>query len=186
MEEIWKDIPNYEGMYQVSNLGRVKSLERFVKQAKGGYTQKESLLKPYSMRGYDQIVLCKNSIRKSIQVHQLIAIVFLNHKPNGNKIVVDHINTIKNDNRLENLQLITNRKNLSKDKNGYSSKYIGVCFVKDINKFKTNIYINNKSIHLGYYNNEIEASEIYQLALKNIKHYNGNPKEFREYLSNFY
>jgi hypothetical protein len=105
MEE-WKDIQGYEGLYQVSNLGRVKS-----------FIRKDKILKQHKdSAGYLSVTLCNNGNRKKITVHKLMAIVFLNHKPQGNKIVVDHVNNIKNDNRLENLQIISQRLNCSKDK----------------------------------------------------------------------
>ena len=157
--EIWKDIPNYEGMYQVSSLGRVKSL-RF---------NKEKILKP-SIRtdGYLKVGLTKNKETKNITVHLLVATSFLNHKNDGtNKIVVDHINSIKTDNKLKNLQLISNRYNCSKDRKGIS-KYTGVTWFKRDKKWKAQIFKNNKQIHLGYFNTEIEASKAYQKELKNV------------------
>jgi ribosomal protein L15E len=70
---------------------------------------------------------------------------FLNHTPCGYKIVVDHIdNNIKTDNRLENLQLITQRENVSKDIKNTSSKYIGVCWHKKAKKWRSSIQINGK------------------------------------------
>ena len=187
MKEVWKDIPDYEGMYQVSNLGRVRSLDRLINNDKGKYIRNGQILSNRDDgHGYWCVSLWKNNKYKHFKVHQLMAIVFLNHKPNGHKIVVDHINNISKDNRLENLQIITQRENLSKDQNNRTSEYTGVSFDKAYNKLKSSIKINKKSIHLGMYDSEIEASEMYQLAVKNIKHYNGNPKEFREYLNNFY
>jgi hypothetical protein len=165
--EIWKDIPNYEGYYQVSNHGRVKSLSRFVKNKYEGLTYwKERILKPTLSSGYYVIKLLKEQ-KKIIKVHQLVAIAFLNHKPCGMLLVVDHINNIKTDNRLDNLQVITNRKNLSKDKNG-TSKYTGVSWSKRYNKWESNIYINGKNIFLGHFESEKEASIIYQKKLNTL------------------
>ena len=101
--EIWKEVKDYEG-YKISNLGNVKS--------KTG-----RLLKPCkSANGYLVLGLGKGDKRKTKSIHQLLAIAFLGHTPNGMKLVVDHINGIKTDNRLINLQVITNRHNLSKDR----------------------------------------------------------------------
>ena len=191
MKEIWKDIPDYEGMYQVSNLGRVKSLERLINRehkGKGNYIQKEILLSTPMSNKYKIASLWKNGKGKNFLVHQLMAMAFLNHKPNGHKIIIDHINNDSTDNRLENLQIITQRENVSKDKVNGSSKYTGVYVetVSDIEYIRARINIKNKLIHLGMFTCEKKASDMYQLALKNIKHYNGNDKEFREYLSNFY
>lgn len=159
-EEIWKDIPNYEGLYQISNLGNVKSF-------KWG---KEKILKPYpDTYGYMQIDLRKSSIRKSITVHKLVAIVFLNHKPCGYKLVVDHINDNPKDNRVENLHIVTQRFNVCKTQGKYSSKYKGVYFDKSRNKWMAAITINGKKKHLGRFSSEYEAHLAYQNKLKVIK-----------------
>lgn len=161
--EIWKDIKDYEGLYQVSNLGRVKSLkfgkERILKGSK-------------SSNSYISINLLKYGKTKWIALHQLVAIAFLNHKPCGYKLVVDHINTIKTDNRLENLQVITHRENLSKDKrwsSKYTSKYVGVSWYKRCRKWKAQMLIKGKYKTLGYFKTELEASEAYQSKLETIK-----------------
>ena len=109
--ENWKDIKGYEGIYQVSDLGRVKSLRY------------GNILNPYiNSTGYKVVNLSENTKRVTKKVHSLVAECFLNHTPNGYKLVVDHINNVKTDNSLNNLQIITHRENCSKDKKGYSSK----------------------------------------------------------------
>jgi len=159
--EIFKDIPGYEGMYQVSNLGRVKSLK----------CNREKILKlGVNNRGYLRVGLCNRGKIKTIQIHQLVAIAFLNHTPDGTmKIVVDHKDNDKLNNRLSNLQLISTRENSSKDKKGGTSKYTGVSWVKERNKWKSQITINGKIKRLGYFNSEEEASKYYQDALKSIE-----------------
>lgn len=99
--EIWKDIPEYEGLYQVSNLGNVKSLFR----------NKERILKPGIINGYYQVNLRKINSNKWYRIHRLVASVFIpNH---DNKPHVDHINGIRNDNRSENLRWCTQKENNS-------------------------------------------------------------------------
>lgn len=165
MEEVFKDIPGYEGIYQVSNLGRVKSLAREIKR-KGISFCKEKMLKPGKNARYLFVVLSNGNIVKIKKVHQLVAMAFLGHKPDGtHKLVVDHINNNPLDNRLENLQIVTQRKNLSKDKKGLS-KYTGVSWHKSSKKWISKIRINGKNIHLGLFNTELEASETYQNKLK--------------------
>jgi hypothetical protein len=118
-KEVFKDIPNYEGKYQISNLGRVKSLKRIVvyPDKRKDRVQDERILKTgLSSKRYLSVSLWKNGKPRTKLIHVLIAEAFLNHKPCGMKLVVDHINAIKTDNRLDNLQLITNRENLIKDK----------------------------------------------------------------------
>ena len=162
MKEIFKDIPSYEGCYQVSNLGRVKSLQR-----KGVAFDK--YLKPgLGSDGYKMVVLSKDKKIRGFKVHQLVAMAFLSHERCGHKVVVDHINNIKTDNRLNNLQLITNRENSSKDRTGYSSKYVGVHLDKRNNRFIATIYNGEKQVHIGTFDTELEASEAYQKQLKII------------------
>jgi hypothetical protein len=161
MEE-FRDIPGYEGLYQVSNLGRVKSLGNNQKR-------KEKILNPrVSTWGYNQVLLSKNKIIKNNLVHKLVAMAFLNHIPCGHKIVVDHINDNKLDNRLENLQLISQRENVFKTQGKYSSKYKGVCLHKKLNKWVSNIQINGINIYLGLFNCELAAHQAYQNKLKEI------------------
>jgi len=164
--EIWKDIPGYEGLYQVSNTGNVRSLDRVIH---GEYEKprprKGVTLKPRVIRGYKYCSLSTNGIVKTYPVHQLAAMAFLNHKPDGHSLVVDHINNVKTDNRLENLQLISQRHNLSKDKNG-TSRYPGVSWYRRVKKWQAHIVINGKHAHLGYFTDESEAALAYQNALK--------------------
>ena len=112
MEEIWKDIEGYEGYYQVSNLGNVKSLSRYKQGVKGTYISKDIILKPFKNKGgYCLVKLCNNSIEKSFQVHRLVAIAFLEN--NENKEQVNHKNGIKEDNTLINLEWNTRSENTS-------------------------------------------------------------------------
>jgi hypothetical protein len=149
--EIWKSIQNYEGLYEVSNLGRVKSLK----------FNKEKILSQGMLR-YCNVVLWKNSIGITRTVHQLVAESFLNHTPNGMKLVVDHINDDKLDNRVENLQIVTTRFNAYKTQGKYSSKYKGVSWDKKLNKWRAMISINGKLKHLGYFNCELLAYHEYE------------------------
>jgi hypothetical protein len=154
MEEIWKDIPVYEGIYQVSNLGRIKSLKFGKEKILNGWIRRD---------GYIAVNLMYNK-RKTYRLHQLIAITFLNHKPNGHKIVVDHIDNNKLNNRLDNLQLVSQRFNSSKDRKG-SSKYTGVSWNKKRKKYESQIVINNKRKYLGLFENEYDAHLAYQNKL---------------------
>jgi hypothetical protein len=162
-KEIWKDIPEYEGLYQVSNLGRVKSF----------IIGKEKVLKPNLTNGYIQYCLSKNKVQKRIYCHQLIAITFLNHKPCGMKLVIDHINDNKLDNRVENLQIVTQRFNLiksKKNKNNCTGYYLQKRRYKDkiYYGYLAQISINGKKKHIGLFKTEYEANLAYQEALKNI------------------
>ena len=114
--EIFKDIPGYEGLYQVSNLGRVKSLPKKVRSKNCYRITDEKILKnSIDGRGYFNTVIYKYGVAKTITIHKLVAITFLEHKTDGTtKLVIDHINENKLDNRLENLQIITHGENIKK------------------------------------------------------------------------
>lgn len=157
-KSIFKSIPDYPN-YQVSDIGEVKST----------ISGNEIILKPAKEgNGYLMIVLHKKGKRKSFKIHQLMMIVFKNHVPNGHKMVVDHINGIKTDNRLENLQVISQRENTSKDRKNGTSKFTGVYRDKTRKKWISQIRIKNKVKFLGRFENEIDASEKYQKELIKI------------------
>ena len=102
-KEIWKDIPGYEGLYQVSSLGRVKSLVR------KGKKQEIILRQSENGWGYLQVRLTKNSISKTYKVHRLVAQAFIPNPQNYR--CIDHINTIRTDNRVENLRWVSHKEN---------------------------------------------------------------------------
>ena len=160
--EIWKDVIGYEGLYQVSNLGRVKSLGN-------DKTKKERILKPgKNSVGYLHISLYKNKTPTSRTIHQLVCESFLNHKPCFYELVVDHINDNRLDNRVDNLQIVTSRENVYKTQDKYSSKCKGVTFHKAAKKWVSRITINGKYYYLGLFLNEQEASQAYQNRLATL------------------
>jgi len=169
--EVWKDIPDFEGYYQVSNLGNVKSLSRTILGKNDAPTLlKEKMLKfSTSTNGYYQVILCKNSDRKIFKVHSLVAICFLNHIPNGtHNVVVDHINEIKTDNSVENLRLIGHRENVSRSIKDSTSTYVGVSWSKNAKKWISQITIEGKTKYLGLFDNEEDANKKYLETLKDL------------------
>lgn len=180
MKEEFIDIPEYEGLYQISNFGRIYSMPNQLHNGKFLSICKSN--ERYLGVGLSK----KNEKRKTFQIHQLVAIAFLGHTPDGtHNIIVDHIDNNQLNNRLDNLQLITSRENSSKDKVGGSSKYIGVSWNKQKRKWCSQITINYRSVNLGNFEDEEIASKTYQKALKNIERFNGNQKQFRELLKFF-
>lgn len=110
-KEIWKDIPNYEGLYQVSNFGNIKTVNRSNKDKIGRkHTIKETICKPsIDTSGYMQVVLTKNKKRKSYKVHRLVAMVFI---PNHNNLPqINHKDENKLNNNVENLEWCTHEYN---------------------------------------------------------------------------
>jgi len=160
MKEIFKDIPGYECAYQISNLCIVKSLkfgkERILKQTEDIY-------------GYLFVILCKNGKLKNWKIHQLMMMTFKGHKPCGMKLVVNHINFIKTDNRLCNLEVVTSRENSNRKHLKSSSQYTGVSLPKNVKKWRALIRINGKSKHLGMFINEFDAHLAYQKELAKLK-----------------
>lgn len=148
--EIWKPVKNYENLYEVSNLGRVKSLTRFVDSNR--YEIKEIIKKPYYNKsiGYYSISLWKNGIQHTWTVHRLVAEAFIE---NPDKLpCINHKNGRKLDNRVNNLEWCTYKENnnhaintnLRKPK---ENKILCIELnLKFINAYKAGEYILNKNI----------------------------------------
>lgn len=170
MIEEWRDIEGYEGCYQVSNRGRVKSLARTIVRNFGKpYMTKDRILRPVTnTNGYRQVHLSKKLVKKTWKIHQLVAIAFLGHERCGYKLVINHINFNKTDNRLENLEMVTNRENTNQKHIESSSKYVGVTWCKCGSKWRARIRVNGTKESLGSYVSEYFAHIAYQARLRTI------------------
>jgi len=117
-EEIWKDIEGYEGLYQVSNKGNVKSLDRVVRSKNNSFAIKKGIYrKQYILFGYRKINLYNSDSKKykSYFVHRLVAFAFCSGYSEG--LVVNHIDEDKLNNDCSNLEWVTQKKNIN---HGYS------------------------------------------------------------------
>lgn len=111
-QEIWKDVVGWERLYRVSSIGRVMSVRRVSKRGNNFIPVKEKILKQFlDTHGYCTVGLCdkENNRNKKVRVHQLVAKAFIDNPQN--KPFVDHINTIKTDNTVENLRWVTYKEN---------------------------------------------------------------------------
>jgi len=156
MEEIWKDIIGYEGLYQVSSLGRVKSLVNKNKPFKKNTVSKV---------GYYHVAIWKNNKQLLLYIHRLIGIYFIDNP--DNKKYINHINGNKLDNRIENLEWVTNQENShhsTSNRANRSSKYVGV--FAHSGKWESACWFNNKKQYIGRFKTEEEAREAYINFLK--------------------
>lgn len=111
-QEIWKPVVGFEGYYEVSNLGRVRSLDRTVIRSNGIVQTLRGKVKDVKNNayGYPCVTLCKDGISRQTTLHRIIAEAFI---PNpDNKPEIDHINTIREDFRLENLRWVSHKENM--------------------------------------------------------------------------
>lgn len=172
--EQWLPVVGYEDIYEVSDLGRLKSLDRTILTSNQGgecfkFYKGRIIKGNISNKGYIVSTLSKLGVQKKVQIHQLIAVSFMGHTPCGLNLVVDHIDHNILNNKLNNLQIITNRENVSKDRfrSNYTSKCVGVNWYKKRNMWRAQIFINKKNVYLGLFETEKKANKAYQKALLN-------------------
>lgn len=149
--EIWKDVKGYEGIYKISNFGNVKSLER-LKKSKGNSTRvvNERILKyNTNIFGYKYVILCKESKNKCFLIHRLIGIAFI---PNPeNKPQINHINGIKTDNSISNLEWCTQQEN-------------------SIHAFKTGLMHHNPKVGERHGRSKLTEKEVLEIRNDNRTH----------------
>lgn len=125
MVEIWKDVKDFEGLYQVSNLGRIRSY--FREGTKGG------IIKQFIINRYPKVHIFKDGVGKFIYTHRLVALAFI---PNPeNKLQINHINGNKYDNRAINLEWATSQENLQ------HAIDTGLRHFKKVGQFKNGVLI---------------------------------------------
>ena len=149
MSEIWKDIEGYEGLYQVSNRGRVKSLERIVMRKNGRPYSVPELIKERQIdhKGYDRIGLNKNGKKKRFFVHRLALQAF--NPSSDETLEVNHIDGNKLNNNVENLEWVTSSEN-------------------SIHAFKNNLHNHQGERNTNASITDSEAKEIKKLKGKGL------------------
>jgi hypothetical protein len=168
--EIFKPIPNYEGLYEISNFCNVKALSKKIQRGKDNAWRilPEKILKAYN----GDVTLVKNNIKRTYDTQTLYKITFENFKPDGKR----KINLINNDGKILEIkkrQVCQIVKSLLPRKRNTTG--VG----KSGNNYRADICINKKDIYLGTFDNENDASLMYKLACKYEHLYNGNAKDFR-------
>lgn len=148
MSEIWKDVIGYEGVYKVSDRGRIKSLDRVDSSGRNRIGRVRSQRKDKD--GYFGLTLYMDGKAKSFLVHRLVAFAFIENEHPDKFNIVDHKNGVRDDNSIENLRWVDDRENVT---DGYrrrlgslTSRYEGVCWDKSKNKWKSSIKFGEKTV----------------------------------------
>lgn len=161
MEEVWKPIEGYEGRYEVSNLGRVKSLSRTIINTGRILKEKYNCLH-LKRGGYHSVLLSKDGIKKTVQLHQLVARAFIENKKNHK--AVNHIDGNKLNNRVDNLEWVSYRENSCHYYNNIDTGTpVGVYKLKKYNKYLAHAHVDGKKVFLGYHQTVEDA---YQARVK--------------------
>lgn len=127
MEEIWKDIIGYENYYQVSNLGNVKSLDRYIQHGNYFHLRKsKECKKRLSSDGYYQVKLSKNGESKLFNIHKLVLQAFTEIRNYSDGWEVNHIDTDRTNNRLDNLEWVTHKENIEHSAKLGHMKHYGI------------------------------------------------------------
>lgn len=169
--EIWKDIPGYEGYYQVSNKGNVRSMDReFIDSIGRKCFLRGVPIKPKLSKGYLRVGLKKHQETKRASIHRLVASAFIDN-PKGYG-VVNHINGIKTDNRVENLEWCTVKHNVQhafmNNLGGYSDKSIAKLLIINEKTAYKRVEVTYPNGSLKIFNSVKEVSDYFGIKITTI------------------
>lgn len=164
MKEIWKDIKDYEGVYQISNFGNIRSLNRIIKDKNKTYLLHGKILKLGIRNKYKVINLHKNNIRKSFQVHRLVAEAFI---PNpDNLAIVNHIDENPINNNVKNLEWCSQKHNVNHSKHKLyhtkNAKLSNITNEKYINVKNNKYRVKIKQIKIESYFDNLQDAILYR------------------------
>lgn len=159
--EIWKDIPGYEGIYQVSNLGQIKSLKRLDRR---GHKWREKILSPAKTpNGYYQVILARDRTNTKRYVHHIVTDVFLGPCPAGKER--NHKNGDKSDNSIGNLEYCTSSEN-----HYHSYRVLGKQAASGSRKNSTRLTIEQVKRIRNLYKDGITSRELAKIFLVSVPH----------------
>tara|TARA_R110000822_G_scaffold41920_4_gene114481 strand:+ start:512 stop:1039 length:528 start_codon:yes stop_codon:yes gene_type:complete len=171
MEE-FRPVVDYEDIYEISNLGNMRSIDRMSSGGRFGpyFISGKPISTPIDNNGYRHMTLARGKHKRKVNTHRLVARAFLG-EPNG--LVVDHLNGDRSDNRAENLEYVTMRVNVLRGKKGEirpDKKCVsrGVT-VNPWNRYIASIRIKGKGHYLGSFDTELEASVAYDKAFEVVE-----------------
>lgn len=163
MEEIWKDIENYEGLYQISNLGNVRSVDRIVNagiENNNKVVKKGKILNPVKDKdGYLKVSLSKNNIRKNYFVHRLVGKIFIANNKNLKQI--NHKDENKENNCVSNLEWCDNKYNQN-----YGTRKMRIA--KSLSKPVIQYDLNKKYVKTWI--NSVEIEKKLKICASNIRY----------------
>jgi hypothetical protein len=153
-EETWLPVIGYEGIYEISDFGRVKTLI-------GRYKNVTFLKRCHPKSGYLSVTLVKNKERKAYLIQYLVVDAFIGKRLSG--LLVNHKDSNRENNRLDNLELVNSRENVSHGalRINKTSKFTGVYFEKGKDRWIAEISFKGKSIKIGRFKKEEDARDAY-------------------------
>lgn len=172
MPEVWKSVPGWEGFYEVSDWGNVRSVDRKIVNPKGSeiFYPGKPIIK-VKRGNYYAVTLNKKMFSRNFRVHRLVAMAFIDKEIENKKLVVDHKDRNPINNRLDNLRIVSYRQNnlnkglCKRNKSGYK----GVHYHKQRNKWCAIININGKSSYIGLFDSPEEAGSAWMEKAKILR-----------------